>query len=80
MAALVGLLSVAAGLGVGHLVGGLVSPAASPFLAVGNTAIDFTPSWLKDLLQNQPCDNRQMSSLHDRDLPRDRDHNDDQPP
>jgi DMSO/TMAO reductase YedYZ molybdopterin-dependent catalytic subunit len=48
VAALVGLLSVAAGLGVGHLVGGLVAPAASPFLAVGNTAIDFTPSWLKD--------------------------------
>jgi DMSO/TMAO reductase YedYZ molybdopterin-dependent catalytic subunit len=48
VAALVGLLPVAAGLGVGHLVGGLVSPAASPFLAVGNTAIDFTPSWLKD--------------------------------
>ncbi|HVE95569.1 MAG TPA: molybdopterin-dependent oxidoreductase [Pseudonocardiaceae bacterium] len=48
VAALVGLLSVAAGLGVGHLVGGVVSPAASPFLAVGNTAIDFTPSWLKD--------------------------------
>ena len=48
VAALAGLLSVAGGLGVGHLVGGVVSPAASPFLAVGNTAIDFTPSWLKD--------------------------------
>ena len=48
VAALAGLLSVVAGLGVGHLVGGLMSPAASPFLAVGNTAIDFTPSWLKD--------------------------------
>ncbi|MGH3882178.1 MAG: molybdopterin-dependent oxidoreductase [Pseudonocardiaceae bacterium] len=42
------MLSVAAGLGVGHLVGGLVSPTASPFLAVGNTAIDLTPTWLKD--------------------------------
>jgi DMSO/TMAO reductase YedYZ molybdopterin-dependent catalytic subunit len=41
-------LSVAAGLGVGHLVGGLVSPTASPFLAVGDTAIDLTPTWLKD--------------------------------
>jgi DMSO/TMAO reductase YedYZ molybdopterin-dependent catalytic subunit len=39
---------VAAGLGIGHLVGGLVSPTASPFLAVGGTAIDLTPSWLKD--------------------------------
>ncbi|MDQ4093242.1 MAG: molybdopterin-dependent oxidoreductase [Actinomycetota bacterium] len=48
MATLIGLLSVVAGLGVGHLVAGWVSPATSPFLAVGNTAIDLTPSWLKD--------------------------------
>jgi DMSO/TMAO reductase YedYZ molybdopterin-dependent catalytic subunit len=48
VAALVGLLSVAAGLGAGHLVGGLVSPTSSPFLAVGGTAIDLTPTWLKD--------------------------------
>ncbi len=48
VAALVGLLSVAAGLGVGHLVAGLVSPTASPFLAVGSTAIDLTPIGLKD--------------------------------
>ncbi|MGH3753331.1 MAG: molybdopterin-dependent oxidoreductase, partial [Pseudonocardiaceae bacterium] len=47
-AALVGLLAVALGLGVGHLVGGLISPTASPFLAVGGTAIDLTPTWLKD--------------------------------
>jgi DMSO/TMAO reductase YedYZ molybdopterin-dependent catalytic subunit len=48
VAALVGLLSVAAGLGVGHLVAGFVSPTASPFLAVGGTAIDFTPIGVKD--------------------------------
>ncbi|MGH3913058.1 MAG: molybdopterin-dependent oxidoreductase [Pseudonocardiaceae bacterium] len=48
VAALVGLLSVAAALGVGHLMAGLVSPTASPFLAVGGTAIDLTPSGLKD--------------------------------
>ncbi|HEY2765255.1 MAG TPA: molybdopterin-dependent oxidoreductase [Pseudonocardiaceae bacterium] len=36
------------GLGVGHLAAGLVSPAASPFVAVGGAAIDRTPSWLKD--------------------------------
>ncbi len=47
-AALVGLLGVAAALAAGHLVAGLVGPSASPFLAVGNTAIDFTPSPLKD--------------------------------
>ncbi|WP_323055912.1 molybdopterin-dependent oxidoreductase [Lentzea sp. NEAU-D7] len=35
-------------LAVGHLVAGLVSPLASPFLAVGNTAIDLTPHPVKD--------------------------------
>ncbi|MDQ4103871.1 MAG: molybdopterin-dependent oxidoreductase [Actinomycetota bacterium] len=48
VAALVGLLSTAAGLAAGHLVGGLISPTASPFLAVGGSAIDLTPAWLKD--------------------------------
>lgn len=48
VAALAGLLSVAAGLAAGHLVGGLISPSASPFLAVGNSAIDLTPAFLKD--------------------------------
>ena len=41
-------MSVVAGLAVGHLVGGLISPSSSPFLAVGGTAIDLTPLWLKD--------------------------------
>ncbi|MFD5827143.1 molybdopterin-dependent oxidoreductase [Lentzea sp. NPDC060358] len=45
---LVGLVSVAAALAAGHLVAGLVSPLASPFLAVGNTAIDLTPHPVKD--------------------------------
>jgi DMSO/TMAO reductase YedYZ molybdopterin-dependent catalytic subunit len=48
VAALLGLLSVAAGLATGHLVGGFLSPSASPFLAVGSSAIDRTPTWLKD--------------------------------
>ncbi|MFI9007083.1 molybdopterin-dependent oxidoreductase [Actinosynnema sp. NPDC053489] len=47
-AALVGVLGVAAALAAGHLVAGLVGPSASPFLAVGNTAIDLAPSGLKD--------------------------------
>ncbi|GAA3460922.1 molybdopterin-dependent oxidoreductase [Saccharothrix longispora] len=47
-AALVGLLGVAAALAAGHLVAALVGPPSSPFLAVGNTAIDFTPSPVKD--------------------------------
>ncbi|SMD19341.1 DMSO/TMAO reductase YedYZ, molybdopterin-dependent catalytic subunit [Lentzea albidocapillata] len=41
-------MSVAVALAVGHLVAGLVSPLASPFLAVGNTAIDLTPHPVKD--------------------------------
>lgn len=47
-AALVGILGVAAALAAGHLVAALVGPSASPFLAVGNTAIDFTPTAVKD--------------------------------
>nr|WP_223198575.1 molybdopterin-dependent oxidoreductase [Solihabitans fulvus] len=46
--ALVGLLSVAAALAAGHLVAGFVGLSASPYLAVGNTAIDLTPLPLKD--------------------------------
>ncbi|HEU0088146.1 MAG TPA: molybdopterin-dependent oxidoreductase [Pseudonocardiaceae bacterium] len=46
-AALIGLLSVAVAVGVGHLVAGVVSPTASPLLAVGDSAIDLTPAWLK---------------------------------
>jgi len=48
VAALIGVLAVAAALAAGHLVAGLVGPNASPFLAVGNTAIDLTPAPLKD--------------------------------
>ncbi len=47
-AALTGLLALATALAAGHLVAAVVGPAASPFLAVGNAAIDLTPSWLKD--------------------------------
>jgi len=48
-AAVTGLLAVAAALGAGHLVSGLVLIAsASPFLAVGNAAIDRTPEAVKD--------------------------------
>ncbi|MFY1621149.1 molybdopterin-binding oxidoreductase, partial [Micromonospora sp. WMMD736] len=48
-AAASGLLAVGAALGVGHLVAGLVSvPESSPFVAVGNAAIDRTPAPVKD--------------------------------
>ncbi|WP_435158393.1 molybdopterin-dependent oxidoreductase [Amycolatopsis sacchari] len=43
-----GVLSLAAALGAGHLVAAFVGRGASPYLAVGNAAIDLTPSWLKD--------------------------------
>ncbi|MGZ4555578.1 MAG: molybdopterin-dependent oxidoreductase [Mycobacteriaceae bacterium] len=47
-AALSGVLAVLAALGAAHLVAGYVDPQSSPYLAVGNSAIDRTPPWLKD--------------------------------
>ncbi|KAA0093152.1 molybdopterin-binding protein [Mycolicibacterium sp. P1-18] len=48
-AAVTGLIAVVAALGVGHLVAGLLlMPAASPFFAVGNAAVDRTPAPVKD--------------------------------
>ena len=47
-AAVTGILSVAGAIGAGHLVSGAVLvPAASPFYAVGNAAIDRTPAPVK---------------------------------
>ena len=46
--ALGALLATLAGVGVGHLVAGLVSPDASPVLAVGSTVVDATPTPLKE--------------------------------
>lgn len=45
--ALVGILAVIAGMAVGHLVAGVVQPAASPVLAVGSNVIDVTPTPIK---------------------------------
>ncbi len=48
-AAATGFIAVAAALGAGHLVAGLLLlPAASPFFAVGNAFIDRTPTPLKN--------------------------------
>ncbi|SMD25935.1 molybdopterin-dependent oxidoreductase [Kibdelosporangium aridum] len=44
----VGVLAVLAALTAGHLIAGLLNPNASPFYAVGSTAIDLTPAPLKD--------------------------------
>ena len=48
VAAAIGVLSVLAALAAGHLLAGFVGPTASPFIAVGNSAIDLTPLPLKD--------------------------------
>ncbi|GHF72644.1 DMSO/TMAO reductase YedYZ molybdopterin-dependent catalytic subunit [Amycolatopsis bartoniae] len=48
VAGLTGVLSLAAAVGAGHLVAAFVGSNASPFLAVGNAAIDLTPTWLKN--------------------------------
>jgi DMSO/TMAO reductase YedYZ molybdopterin-dependent catalytic subunit len=46
--AVCGVLALLAALGAGHLVAGLGNINASPYLAVGNGAIDLTPVGLKD--------------------------------
>ncbi|GAB2966001.1 molybdopterin-binding protein [Amycolatopsis acidiphila] len=43
-----GVLALLAALAAGHLVAGFISVNASPYLAVGNGAIDLTPVSLKD--------------------------------
>lgn len=43
-----GVLALLAALAVGHLAAGFISVNASPYLAVGNGAIDLTPVELKD--------------------------------
>ncbi|NMH98010.1 molybdopterin-dependent oxidoreductase [Pseudonocardia sp. K10HN5] len=48
LAALIGVLAVGAALGAGHVVAGLVSPSSSPYLAVGDTVIRFSPQWLTE--------------------------------
>jgi DMSO/TMAO reductase YedYZ molybdopterin-dependent catalytic subunit len=47
-AAVVGVLAVVAAVGFGHLAAGVVSPASSPFLAVGDTVIRFSPRTLTE--------------------------------
>lgn len=47
-AMLIGLLAAGAALGAGHLTASIISAPSSPFLAVGNTAIDLTPAAVKE--------------------------------
>ena len=46
---MLGVASGAVALGVAHLVSALDSRASSPIVAVGSTAIDIAPEWLKSL-------------------------------
>ena len=48
LAALAGVLAAAVTLGVAQLVAAVISPDASPVVAVGGAFIDATPPWLKD--------------------------------
>lgn len=45
---LIGVVAVGAALGAGQLVAGIISPASSPFLAVGDTVIRFSPQFLTE--------------------------------
>src|ERR1700716_1123703 len=47
-AALAGVLALAAALAAGHLIAAFIGLNASPYLAVGNSAIDLTPLPLKN--------------------------------
>jgi DMSO/TMAO reductase YedYZ molybdopterin-dependent catalytic subunit len=47
LGAVIGLVVGGVALGVAHLVAGLANPEGSPVLAVGETAIDASPEWLK---------------------------------
>lgn len=47
--AFVGLVAAGSALGISNLVAAFVRPQASPVIAVGNSFIDHTPSWLKNL-------------------------------
>ena len=53
VAAGVGVLAVWAALGVGHLVAGVISPASSPYLAVGDQVIRLSPEPLTEFAKTQ---------------------------
>ncbi|MET0812065.1 MAG: molybdopterin-dependent oxidoreductase, partial [Microbacterium sp.] len=48
IAGLAGVAAVAAGAGVGELVGSLIAPESRPFAVVGGALIDLAPAWAKD--------------------------------
>ncbi|MBA2309678.1 MAG: molybdopterin-binding protein, partial [Pseudonocardiales bacterium] len=52
IATLVGLLALAAALGVGHLLAGFIAPQSSPFVAVGDGFIRITPPFLLEFAKS----------------------------
>ncbi|MCW2632800.1 MAG: oxidoreductase molybdopterin binding protein, partial [Pseudonocardia sp.] len=52
IAALIGLLSLAAALAVGHLLAGFIAPQSSPFVAVGDGFIRITPAFLLEFAKS----------------------------
>jgi DMSO/TMAO reductase YedYZ molybdopterin-dependent catalytic subunit len=48
VAGLIGVIGIGAALAVGQFVAAFVGAGASPFLAVGDAAVDRTPGWLKE--------------------------------
>jgi DMSO/TMAO reductase YedYZ molybdopterin-dependent catalytic subunit len=51
-AALIGVLAVAAAIAVGHLVGSVVSPSSSPYLAVTDAVVRLAPPWLVEFAKD----------------------------
>jgi DMSO/TMAO reductase YedYZ molybdopterin-dependent catalytic subunit len=51
-AALLCLIAVAAAIGAGQLVAGLLSPASGPFIAVGDAVVRISPQWLVEFAKN----------------------------
>jgi DMSO/TMAO reductase YedYZ molybdopterin-dependent catalytic subunit len=47
-AVLIEVVAIAAAVGVGHLVAGLVAPLSSPFQAVADTVVRLSPDWLTE--------------------------------
>jgi DMSO/TMAO reductase YedYZ molybdopterin-dependent catalytic subunit len=52
VAALIGVLGVGLALGVGHLVAAFAAPSSSPYLAVGDTVIRFSPQFLTEFAKS----------------------------
>ncbi|MDQ2709720.1 MAG: molybdopterin-dependent oxidoreductase [Actinomycetota bacterium] len=48
-AVLIEVVSIAASVGVGHLVAGIFSPLSSPFQAVADTVVRLSPAWLTEI-------------------------------